>query len=389
MYKALDLFSGIGGNAYALRGLFKTVLYCDISANARKSIKRNIERGILDEAPVLSDVRQLDASILNSIRAINKDNIEHIDAIIGSFPCQGLSPLGPRTGFSHAETGLFHEIVRIASVFNPKILFMENVPNVLNKEIRVIARCLGDLGYELRWVVMGAHGLGAPQVRNRWFCLCVRNEGNDDGPLAEWKGLAPVEQFKWEYPPRRTVPPLEDMYRSARCALLGNSVVPDVVRQAFFFLASGMRDWSPAFDGGDASIRNMDAELLESDFCVEEDLERFPRCGVWREGRVYECEAPTFPRPNINLRLLSEMPTSVSKKVRSPIITETTLKTFSTPRKGSVIACKTLTERSARDLPTQLKFAEDTPQEDRQYQMSANWVEWLMGYPQDYTRFAA
>lgn len=362
----------MGGNALALHGLFEPLLYCDISNAARKTLAKNIKRGLLPPAPILQDVRSL-----------TKDQVGgKVDAIVASFPCQGLSPLGLRNGFQHKETGLFSEIVRLVDELAPDIVFMENVPNVLNKEMHRVTKDLGSRGFELRWVVLGAHSLGAPQVRNRWFCLCLRHSAYGK----TWDNLTPRDAFEWKDPPRRTVPPLEDMYRSTRCALLGNSVVPDVVRMAFFHLASGFGNADP-FCGGSLAIEDMEEELLESDFRFEEEIASYPRAGVYREGIVYPRPLPVHERPNIGIRLVSELPKTVSKKVRSPLVTCTTLRTWSTPRKGMVMSCRVLTERSARDLPTQVVFAEDTPDEDRKYQISANWVEWLMGYPQNYTRF--
>lgn len=366
------MFSGMGGNALALHGLFEPALYCDISNAARKTLAKNIKAGRLPPAPIFQDVR-----------ALTREHVKgKIDAIIASFPCQGLSPLGLRNGFQHKETGLFSEIVRLIDELAPDIVFMENVPNVLNKEMHRVAEDLGSRGFELRWVVLGAHALGAPQVRNRWFCLCLRESAYGK----RWEGLPPKACFEWKDPPRRTVPPLEDMYRSTRCALLGNAVVPDVVRMAFFHLASKFGTADP-FGGGTLVIEDMEEELLESDFRLDEEVGSYPRAGVYREGMVYAWQLPTFERPNIGIRLVAELPKTVSKKVRSPLLTSTTLRTWSTPRKGMVMSCRVLTERSARDLPTQVVFAEDTPDEDRKYQISANWVEWLMGYPQDYTRF--
>ena len=60
----LDLFSGIGGFALAAQWVWgkkhKVLAYCDNNEFCQKVIRKNIERGLLPDAPIHGDIRTLD-----------------------------------------------------------------------------------------------------------------------------------------------------------------------------------------------------------------------------------------------------------------------------------------------------------------------------------------
>ena len=58
--RALELFSGIGGQALALKTAgVKTIGYCEIDDVNCDILRANMERGRLDRAPIFSDVKKL------------------------------------------------------------------------------------------------------------------------------------------------------------------------------------------------------------------------------------------------------------------------------------------------------------------------------------------
>jgi hypothetical protein len=59
---------------------------------------------------------------------------------------------------------------------------------------------------------------------------------------------------------------------------------------------------------------------------------------------------------------------------------------FTTPRHTNVTAGKHLTERALRDLPSQLRFERGTPDDVRAGQVNPEFVEFLMGYPINWTQ---
>lgn len=80
--KVLDLFSGIGGFAYALDNiknegeqLFETVAFCEIDKDAQKVLKKNFPH-----VPIFENVTSL------TVEGLRKAAIADIDLICGGFP---------------------------------------------------------------------------------------------------------------------------------------------------------------------------------------------------------------------------------------------------------------------------------------------------------------
>jgi len=61
------------------------------------------------------------------------------------------------------------------------------------------------------------------------------------------------------------------------------------------------------------------------------------------------------------------------------------LELWATPRAALRGASHTLTGRSKNDLWTQVRFEKDTPDDERSVPMNPAWVEFLMGFPNNYT----
>ena len=239
--RSLDLFSGLGGITYALRGYFEPALYCDIDRASQDVLAHHIDTGMLPPADLVGDVC--------SIHKVPED----VRAIVGGSPCQSISCMGKRDGISEStKSGLFLEIVRIVDE-NPQIdvLFLENVSNILRLGAREVVETLSERGFSLSWVIRHAKGHGAPHKRARWFCLAVRDTAHVPWLDAfEAEAAEFPEWSKSTEPPRVAVKPafgLDPNYHAnwaARQKLLGNSVVPIVVRGAFEELAKRRCKWS-------------------------------------------------------------------------------------------------------------------------------------------------
>lgn len=104
-----------------------------------------------------------------------------------SFPCQDLSKAGLQKGMgkgSGTRSGMLWEVERILDELNetgranlPKILLMENVPDVIGSgAIKDFAKWLGkleSLGYKCYWKVLNAKDFGIPQNRERCFMISI------------------------------------------------------------------------------------------------------------------------------------------------------------------------------------------------------------------------
>jgi len=116
------------------------------------------------------------AKIYDDVRNITKHNVEPVDILIGGFPCQSISVAGKQEGLENAEkSGLWWEFHRIISELRPRIVVMENVPNVLRLGGRDVVGSLTEVGYDCEWTVISAKQFGAPHLRKRWFCVAYPN----------------------------------------------------------------------------------------------------------------------------------------------------------------------------------------------------------------------
>lgn len=108
-----------------------------------------------------------------------------VDCIHAGFPCQDISTAGKQAGVSEGtRSGLYREVLRIASVVRPKQLFLENVSAILSNGLGTVLGDLASMGYDARWCCIRASDVGAPHHRDRWFLLAYpkgkrSNGGND------------------------------------------------------------------------------------------------------------------------------------------------------------------------------------------------------------------
>lgn len=116
------------------------------------------------------------AKIYDDVRNITKHNVEPVDILIGGFPCQSISVAGKKEGLQNEEkSGLWWEMWRIIGELRPRIVVMENVPNVLRLGGLHILGSLAEIGYDAEWTVISARQFGAPHRRKRWFCVAYPN----------------------------------------------------------------------------------------------------------------------------------------------------------------------------------------------------------------------
>jgi DNA-cytosine methyltransferase len=313
--RALDLFSGIGGITYGLRGIVTPVVYVEKDPNAREFLKKKHP-----EIPVFEDVCEFDASEWKG----------KVDIITAGWPCTGFSTAGKGTGFAHEASGLFTEIIRIAKECEPKFLFLEN-SHVLNKveNTNVILNAFDALGYDCKWMTCRATIVGAPHQRHRWFCL-VTKHGRDASVE-----LPPFEiKFNWgvNEPPKQ----IKDNTAENKFILgvVGNAVVPDQVRYAFYTLL----------------------------------------------GK----ECTVIPSEPLNI-ILSPREVKEHKAQENNIVTEQVFKNWwGTPchsYQGHTLSYRILTKRGLGHLPTQVSFSQYGT---GGYHLHGLWCAWLMGYPNEY-----
>jgi DNA (cytosine-5)-methyltransferase 1 len=101
--------------------------------------------------------------------------------LTAGFPCQPFSLAGPHKGFEDKRGNLFFEIVEVAKQAQPKIIFLENVANLIDHDngrtFITIFNALSELNYVLRYRNMPSNEYGnTPQTRNRTYVVAFKNE---------------------------------------------------------------------------------------------------------------------------------------------------------------------------------------------------------------------
>ncbi|NDA62563.1 hypothetical protein EB118_19925 [bacterium] len=357
----LDAFSGIGGVSLALRGIAETKLYCEWNAFCQSVLVEQMKRGVLDRAPIHSDI--------NTLYLPEDTSIEMITA---GYPCQDISSMGLQKGIVHGtRSGLFYQVVRLlgesASI---RVIFLENVSNILNVGLHEVIKALVELNFNFAWTMRSAGEFGAPHQRKRWFLLGVR-DGFDLSTLGTPSDDTDTAFIKdWSNEPERRFDYKKDADRlwSQRCGALGNSVCPKAVRSAFIELRdilSGAGVYTKMFKTHGRPATQL-TDLFQS------------------TGLVYE--GVYYPLPLNTLVGSNEGTVKITLNING---THQILQRFPTPRNG-ITHASALTARSIRDLPTVLVQCEETRAQlirssTEKIIPSVNYIEWMMGYPKDYT----
>ncbi len=115
------------------------------------------------------------------IKTITAESIPNFDVLTAGFPCQPFSIAGRQRGFGDKRGNLFFEITRIIDAKRPKIVFLENVPNLMEhdegKTFLVIFNSLAQFGYSVYYKVMAANEYcNLPQIRKRIYIVAVRDD---------------------------------------------------------------------------------------------------------------------------------------------------------------------------------------------------------------------
>ncbi len=170
IYKAIDLFAGIGGIREGFKRAFgdaiEFVFASEIDKHAKESYFLNY-----NEMPK-GDITKIDA----------KDIPKH-DILLAGFPCQAFSVAGHRKGFEDTRGTLFFDIARIASFHKPRVLFLENVKGFVGhdkgKTFKIVKKTLEDIGYRVFYKVLNSKDFDIPQNRERIYIVAFLN-GIDD-----------------------------------------------------------------------------------------------------------------------------------------------------------------------------------------------------------------
>lgn len=167
VYKMISLFAGVGGIdlGFESTGKFKTVWSNEFDLNASKTYLKNFSNSM-----IIGDINKVSANVAPDA-----------DIILAGFPCQAFSLAGYRKGFEDERGELFFQVLRFIQAKKPKVVFLENVRNLLShdrgKTFKIIIEALHINGYHVKYKILNAKEYGnIPQNRERVYIVAFRDE---------------------------------------------------------------------------------------------------------------------------------------------------------------------------------------------------------------------
>jgi DNA (cytosine-5)-methyltransferase 1 len=162
-FKFIDLFAGIGGFRLAMQNVGgKCVFTSEWEPSAQKTYRQNF-----GEVPFGDITKEY---IKNYIP-------KEFDILCAGFPCQAFSIAGNQKGFADTRGTLFFDIEQIVLKHKPKVVFLENVKNLVSHDggntFKTILSVLEEkLGYKVFTKILNSmtHA-NIPQNRERIFIV--------------------------------------------------------------------------------------------------------------------------------------------------------------------------------------------------------------------------
>jgi site-specific DNA-cytosine methylase len=160
----ISLCTGYGGIDLGLSRVLgdrvRTVAYSEIEAFACANLVAKMEAGLLDPAPIWTDLKTFPWEKFRGL----------VDILSGGYPCQPFSAAGKRAG-KNDPRHLWPWIADGIAILRPRFCFFENVEGHVTLGLRDVIEDLGRMGYRTTWGVFSAAEVGAPHQRKRVFVL--------------------------------------------------------------------------------------------------------------------------------------------------------------------------------------------------------------------------
>lgn len=174
IYTVLDTFAGAGGFSLGFQMAGANV----IGAIERDSwATETFQANHPDAVVVKAEIDKLtDDAILESFEKFTPD------IVLGGPPCQGFSICNKDSGDpKDPRNSLFEQFIRVGRLLKPKVMIMENVPNLIKAKtesgelvVNIIVSELTALGYSVNYKILEATDYGVPQIRKRLFVIASK-----------------------------------------------------------------------------------------------------------------------------------------------------------------------------------------------------------------------
>lgn len=208
----IDLFSGIGGFAYAIDQVWNDVehVFCDNEPFAQQVINKHWPGSF-----IYDDIRKITADTINKRLEGGKqkqaerqprqsdrtgeDQESRPFILTGGFPCQPFSAAGLRKG-TDDDRYLWPEMLRIIRLTKPQWIIAENVRGLLTLQGGVVfEQVCTDMeaeGYEVQPFIIPAVAVNAPHRRDRIWFVAYASSHNDGGTPRKNGGSAKEERLQ-------------------------------------------------------------------------------------------------------------------------------------------------------------------------------------------------
>ncbi|HUW25545.1 MAG TPA: DNA (cytosine-5-)-methyltransferase [Gallionella sp.] len=192
-FRFIDLFAGIGGFRLALQNVKGCCVFSsEWDRSAQQTYFNNYGELPFGDIAIFAADNVSDSDV-------DKFIPDH-EVLAGGFPCQPFShagvsarnAVGKMHGFKCNTQGtLFFDIMRIASIKKPKVLFLENVRNIERHDggrtFAVIRESIDELGYDFKHAIINASTL-VPQRRLRCYMVCFQKKLGIDYVFPDFTG---------------------------------------------------------------------------------------------------------------------------------------------------------------------------------------------------------
>lgn len=166
MYKVAGFFSGVGGIELGFKKAgFNIVWANEYDGRASMTYRENFNHTFVER----------------DIHDLEREDVPSVDIVTAGFPCQAFSIAGYRKGFEDERGNLFFEVIRLIRDKKPRVLFFENVKNLVSHDkgntYKVILETLEAHGYYVKDKVLnGANYGNIPQNRERIYIVAFLNK---------------------------------------------------------------------------------------------------------------------------------------------------------------------------------------------------------------------
>ena len=177
-YTVGSLYAGVGGICMGFnKSGFNMKWANEYDKNACITYRENFKHDLIE----------------GDIMGVDESKLSKVDILTAGFPCQPFSVAGYRKGFKDNRGNHFFKILDIVDETRPKVLFLENVKNLVGhdggKTFKLIEKEIRDRGYTFDSEVINTKDFGnIPHNRERIFMIAFDKEFLND------------DQFKFSFP---------------------------------------------------------------------------------------------------------------------------------------------------------------------------------------------